>query len=108
MFLDESSLELQNILVLATLLLRQMGCIMHLCLFLRFAAEPAGITLLPSALSTSASFTISLFRMINYSVVYLHCDLSVCPRNHSECEKVRLPWVCGSVSCNECLRMKAV
>ncbi|XP_074496702.1 uncharacterized protein LOC141770754 [Sebastes fasciatus] len=57
------------------------------CLFSRLAAEPMGITLLPSALSTSASFTISLFRMINYSVVYLHCDLSVCPRNRSGCER---------------------
>ncbi|KAM8768157.1 uncharacterized protein AB9X84_020347 [Acanthopagrus schlegelii] len=57
------------------------------CLFSRLAAEPAGITLLPSALSTSASFTISLFQMINYSVAYLHCDLSVCLRNHSDCER---------------------
>ncbi|XP_054867913.1 uromodulin-like 1 isoform X2 [Amphiprion ocellaris] len=57
------------------------------CLFSRLAADPAGITLLPSALSTSASFTISLFQMINYSVVYLHCDLSVCLRNHSDCER---------------------
>ncbi|GAA6228398.1 uromodulin-like 1 [Lates japonicus] len=57
------------------------------CLFSRLAAEPAGITLLPSALSTSASFTISLFQMINYSVVYLHCDLSVCLRNRSDCER---------------------
>ncbi|XP_069546522.1 mucin-3B [Brachyistius frenatus] len=57
------------------------------CLFSRLAAEPAGITLLPSDLSTSASFTISLFQMINYSVVYLHCDLSVCLRNHSDCER---------------------
>ncbi|CAK6968132.1 uncharacterized protein LOC121898295 isoform X1 [Scomber scombrus] len=57
------------------------------CLFSRLAAEPAGIRLLPSALSTSASFTISLFQMINYSVVYLHCDLSVCLRNHSDCER---------------------
>ncbi|PWA20389.1 hypothetical protein CCH79_00003819 [Gambusia affinis] len=51
------------------------------------AAEPSGITLLPSSLSSSASFTISLFQMINYSVVYLHCDLSVCLRNHSDCER---------------------
>ncbi|TMS07507.1 Uromodulin-like 1 [Larimichthys crocea] len=54
---------------------------------IRLAAEPAGITLLPTALSTSASFTISLFQMINYSVVYLHCDLSVCLRNRSDCER---------------------
>ncbi|XP_074536138.1 uncharacterized protein LOC141798208 isoform X2 [Halichoeres trimaculatus] len=58
----------------------------HLCLF-GLAAEPAGITLLPTSLPTSASFTISLFQMINYSVVYLHCDLSVCPRNRSDCER---------------------
>ncbi|XP_024864547.2 uncharacterized protein LOC112450985 [Kryptolebias marmoratus] len=57
------------------------------CLFSRLRAKPSGITLLPSALSTSASFTISLFQMINYSVVYLHCDLSVCLRNHSDCER---------------------
>ncbi|KAM4589394.1 uromodulin-like 1 [Fundulus diaphanus] len=56
-------------------------------LLFRPAAELSGITLLPSALSTSASFTISLFQMINYSVVYLHCDLSVCLRNHSACER---------------------
>ncbi|XP_010775797.1 uromodulin-like 1 [Notothenia coriiceps] len=57
------------------------------CLFSRLAAEPAWITLLPSTLSTSSSFTISLFQMINYSVVYLHCDLSVCLRNRSLCER---------------------
>ncbi|KAK2847215.1 hypothetical protein Q5P01_010214 [Channa striata] len=57
------------------------------CLFSRLAAEPVGITVLPSALSSSASFTISLFQMINYSVVYLHCDLSVCLRNRSDCER---------------------
>ncbi|KAK2912531.1 hypothetical protein Q8A73_006644 [Channa argus] len=57
------------------------------CLFSRLATEPVGITLLPSALSTSASFTINLFQMINYSVVYLHCDLSVCLRNRSDCER---------------------
>ncbi|XP_047248633.1 uncharacterized protein LOC124884645 [Girardinichthys multiradiatus] len=56
-------------------------------LFSRPAAELSGITLLPSALSTSASFTISLFQMINYSVVYLHCDISVCLRNHFDCER---------------------
>lgn len=65
---------------------------MCLCWCLRLAAEPVGITLLPSAVSTSASFTISLFQMINYSVVYLHCDLSVCLRNRSDCERVRLRW----------------
>ncbi|CAN9511369.1 unnamed protein product [Ophioblennius macclurei] len=57
------------------------------CLFSRLAGEPPGITPLPSTLPTSASFTISLFQMINYSVVYLHCDLSVCLRNHSDCER---------------------
>lgn len=30
------------------------------------------------ALSKRASFTISLFQMINYATAYLHCDLSVC------------------------------
>ncbi|XDV32370.1 hypothetical protein PO909_003217 [Leuciscus waleckii] len=25
--------------------------------------------------------------MINYSTAYLHCDLSVCLKNHSECER---------------------
>lgn len=68
-----------------------MACVCVWCL--RLAAEPAGITLLPSALSTSASFTISLFQMINYSEVYLHCDLSVCLRNRSDCERVRPQWV---------------
>ncbi|XP_020564249.1 uromodulin-like 1 [Oryzias latipes] len=57
------------------------------CLFSRLASQPAGITLLPSALSTTAGFTISLSQMINYSVVYLHCDLSVCLRNRSDCER---------------------
>ncbi|RVE64820.1 hypothetical protein OJAV_G00129610 [Oryzias javanicus] len=57
------------------------------CLFSRLASQPTGITLLPSALSTTAGFTISLFQMINYSLVYLHCDLSVCLRNRSDCER---------------------
>ncbi|CAG6003373.1 unnamed protein product [Menidia menidia] len=56
-------------------------------LFSRLAAQHPGVTLLPSALSTSASFTISLFQLINYSAVYLHCDLSVCLRNNSDCER---------------------
>lgn len=57
---------------------------------LRLPIEPHGIRLLPSVLSKRASFTISLFQMINYSTAYLHCDLSVCLRNHSECERVSL------------------
>lgn len=57
---------------------------------LRLPIEPHGIRLLPSILSKRASFTISLFQMINYSTAYLHCDLSVCLRNHSECERVSL------------------
>jgi len=57
---------------------------------LRLPTEPHGIRLLPSVLSKRASFTISLFQMINYSTAYLHCDLSVCLRNHSECEGVSL------------------
>ena len=82
---------------------------MCLCWGLRLAAEPAGITLLPSALSTSASFTISLFQRINYSVVYLHCDLSVCLKNQSDCERVRLQWMHGVMNAkggeNERLRV---
>ncbi|KTG02112.1 hypothetical protein cypCar_00022120 [Cyprinus carpio] len=54
---------------------------------LRLPIDPHGIRLLPSILSKRASFTISLFQMINYSAAYLHCDLSVCLRNHSECER---------------------
>ncbi|XP_048017191.1 uncharacterized protein LOC125249045 isoform X1 [Megalobrama amblycephala] len=57
------------------------------CIFSRLPIEPHGIRLLPSVLSKRASFTISLFQMINYSTAYLHCDLSVCLRNHSECER---------------------
>ncbi|XP_056119473.1 uncharacterized protein LOC130096812 [Rhinichthys klamathensis goyatoka] len=60
------------------------------CIFSRLPIEPHGIRLLPSVLSKRASFTISLFQMINYSTAYLHCDLSVCLRNHSECERVSL------------------
>ncbi|XP_039526359.1 uromodulin-like 1 isoform X2 [Pimephales promelas] len=59
------------------------------CIFSRLPTEPHGIRLLPSVLSKRASFTISLFQMINYSTAYLHCDLSVCLRNHSECERHR-------------------
>ncbi|KAK5929344.1 hypothetical protein CgunFtcFv8_010581, partial [Champsocephalus gunnari] len=71
------------------------------CHFSRLAAEPTWITLLPSTLSTSSSFTISLFQMINYSVVYLHCDLSVCLRNRSLCERTRqsLIWFWSSFAC---------
>ncbi|XP_059371110.1 uromodulin-like 1 [Carassius carassius] len=57
------------------------------CIFSRLPIDPHGIRLLPSVLSKSASFTISLFQMINYSTAYLHCDLSVCLRNRSECDK---------------------
>ncbi|XP_066502084.1 uromodulin-like 1 [Hoplias malabaricus] len=57
------------------------------CLFSRLPIDPQGIHLLPSVLSKRASFTISLFQMINYSTAYLHCDLSVCLRNSSECER---------------------
>ncbi|KAG9265435.1 mucin-5AC-like [Astyanax mexicanus] len=57
------------------------------CLFSRLPIDPQGIRLLPSVLSKRASFTISLFQMINYSTAYLHCDLSVCLRNSSECER---------------------
>lgn len=56
----------------------------------RLPIDPQGIRLLPSVLSKRASFTISLFQMINYSTAYLHCDLSVCLRNNSECERVSL------------------
>ncbi|XP_016300738.1 uromodulin-like 1 [Sinocyclocheilus anshuiensis] len=57
------------------------------CIFSRLPIDPHGIRLLPSILSKRASFTISLFQMINYSTAYLHCDLSVCLRNYSECER---------------------
>ncbi|KAL7831747.1 hypothetical protein AOLI_G00292950 [Acnodon oligacanthus] len=57
------------------------------CLFSRLPIDPQGIHLLPTVLSKRASFTISLFQMINYSTAYLHCDLSVCLRNNSECEQ---------------------
>ncbi|XP_067306920.1 uncharacterized protein [Pseudorasbora parva] len=57
------------------------------CIFSRLPIQPHGIRVLPSVLSKRASFTISLFQMINYSTAYLHCDLSVCLRNHSECER---------------------
>ncbi|XP_071212661.1 serine-rich adhesin for platelets [Salvelinus alpinus] len=60
------------------------------CVFSRLPLSPQGIRLLPSILSKRASFTISLFQMINYSMAYLHCDLSICLRNHTECERVRL------------------
>ncbi|KPP77961.1 tetratricopeptide repeat protein 12-like, partial [Scleropages formosus] len=56
------------------------------CLFSRLPIDPRGIMLLPSDLSSSASFTIRLFQMTNHSTAYLHCDLSVCPRNHTDCE----------------------
>ncbi|XP_035647399.1 uncharacterized protein LOC118397079 isoform X1 [Oncorhynchus keta] len=55
--------------------------------FSRLPLNPRGIRLLPSILSKRASFTISLFQMINYSMAYLHCDLSICLRNHTECER---------------------
>ncbi|XP_073779765.1 uncharacterized protein isoform X2 [Danio rerio] len=57
------------------------------CIFSRLPIDPHGIRLLPGVPSKKASFTISLFQMINYSSAYLHCDLSVCLRNHSDCER---------------------
>ncbi|XP_046891897.1 uncharacterized protein LOC124477871 [Hypomesus transpacificus] len=48
---------------------------------------PVCTRLLPSAVSTSTSFSISLFQLVHYSVTYLHCDLLVCPRNCSDCER---------------------
>lgn len=68
--------------------------------------KPLRITLLPSTLSSSASFTISLFQMINYSVVYLHCDLSICLRIHSDCERVKLQWAHKALHWNEWGRQK--
>ncbi|KAL6116140.1 uncharacterized protein ACO6RY_00824 [Pungitius sinensis] len=59
------------------------------CLFSRLAVEPEGIMLLPNALSTRASFTMSLFKMMNYSVEYLRCDRRVSSRNHSGCNGLR-------------------
>lgn len=65
-----------------------------MCLYdvnsLRLPVDPHDTRPLPSVPSKTASFTIRLFQMINYSTVYLHCDLSVCLRNNSECERVSL------------------
>ncbi|KAG9348571.1 hypothetical protein JZ751_002307 [Albula glossodonta] len=57
------------------------------CVFSRLPTVPVGIILLPSNLSKRASFMISLFQMINYSTAYLHCDVSVCLGNHTDCER---------------------
>ncbi|KAI7800497.1 hypothetical protein IRJ41_004622 [Triplophysa rosa] len=57
------------------------------CIFSRLPVDPHGTRPLPSIPSKRAPFTIRLFQMINYSTAYLHCDLSVCLRNHSECER---------------------
>lgn len=57
---------------------------------LRLPVDSHGTRPLPSVPSKRATFTIRLFQMINYSTAYLHCDLSVCLRNHSECERVSL------------------
>ncbi|KAJ8391270.1 hypothetical protein AAFF_G00095370 [Aldrovandia affinis] len=56
--------------------------------FSRLPVDSSGIRLLPSNLSKRASFTINLFQMINYSTAYLHCDVSVCLRNHAGCARV--------------------
>nr|XP_016852182.1 PREDICTED: uromodulin-like 1 [Anolis carolinensis] len=39
--------------------------------------------------SSVASFAIQLFQMLNHSVAYLHCELSVCLTGLAGCEEVR-------------------
>ncbi|XP_041090978.1 uncharacterized protein LOC121304076 [Polyodon spathula] len=56
------------------------------CTFARLPLDSKDVRLLRSGQSKRASFTIQLFQMINYSTAYLHCELGICLKNHSECE----------------------
>ncbi|KAK1145948.1 uromodulin-like 1 isoform X1 [Acipenser oxyrinchus oxyrinchus] len=55
------------------------------CTFARLPLDSKDIRLLGGQ-SKRASFTIQLFQMINYSTAYLHCELGICLKNHTECE----------------------
>ncbi|KAL8173543.1 UNVERIFIED_CONTAM: hypothetical protein K2H54_006248 [Gekko kuhli] len=57
------------------------------CLFPRTPLECRYIQLQPNDEPQTASFTIQLFRMLNHSVAYLHCELSICLNNHPGCEQ---------------------
>ncbi|KAF7236920.1 Uromodulin-like 1 [Varanus komodoensis] len=59
------------------------------CFFPRSVAECRHIQVHQNSRSQAASFTIRLFQMLNLSVVYLHCELSVCPKEHAGCGQVR-------------------
>ncbi|XP_034768599.2 uncharacterized protein LOC117397315 [Acipenser ruthenus] len=56
------------------------------CTFARLPLDSKDIRLLRSGQSKRARFTIQLFQMINYSTAYLHCELGICLKNHTECE----------------------
>lgn len=55
----------------------------------RLLPECRHIQLLQSSEPRAASFTIQLFQMLNHSVAYLHCELSVCLHGKPGCEQVR-------------------
>ncbi|XP_071654902.1 uncharacterized protein [Patagioenas fasciata] len=57
------------------------------CLFRRLPFECSHIQVLQSSNSGAASFTIQLFQMLNHSVAYLHCELSVCLHGKAGCEQ---------------------
>ncbi|XP_021135129.1 uncharacterized protein [Anas platyrhynchos] len=57
------------------------------CLLPRLLPECRHIQLLQSSEPRAASFTIQLFQMLNHSVAYLHCELSVCLHGKPGCEQ---------------------
>ncbi|XP_027555256.1 proline-rich protein 36-like isoform X2 [Neopelma chrysocephalum] len=57
------------------------------CLFRRLPFECRHIQLLQSSRSRAASFTIQLFQMLNHSVAYLHCELTLCLHGQAGCEQ---------------------
>ncbi|KAK2530432.1 hypothetical protein Q9966_009188 [Columba livia] len=57
------------------------------CVFRRVPFECSHIQVLQSSNSGAASFTIQLFQMLNHSVAYLHCQLSVCLHGKAGCEQ---------------------
>ncbi|XP_026719445.1 uromodulin-like 1 [Athene cunicularia] len=57
------------------------------CLFHRLPFECRHIQVLQSSKSRRASFTIQLFQMLNHSVAYLHCEISVCLHGRTGCEQ---------------------
>nr|XP_025039635.1 uromodulin-like 1 [Pelodiscus sinensis] len=57
------------------------------CLFPRLPVGCRHIQLLQNNKSSTASFTVQLFQMLNHSTAYLHCKFAICLNDHAGCEQ---------------------